>query len=101
VDQHDGRTRPVILVVDPDVAGILPAYGDERHRGTPRGRPKRLSPTPLLSAGGRPAGIHNMTAHHKQRQALPVSLRRPCLLDEVAELVAPGNAEFGVGAVQM
>src|SRR5208282_2719004 len=32
VDEHDGNTRPVVFVVDPDGTGIFPADGDERHR---------------------------------------------------------------------
>src|SRR6266853_1956051 len=32
VYQHDRRTGPVILVVDPDSGGILPPDGDKRHR---------------------------------------------------------------------
>jgi hypothetical protein len=31
VDQDDGRARPVVLVVDPDVGGVLPADRDVRH----------------------------------------------------------------------
>jgi len=33
VHQHEGRTGPVIFVVDPDGGGILPSDSDKRHRG--------------------------------------------------------------------
>src|SRR5271169_5119577 len=49
VDQHDGRTGPVILVVDPDSGGVLPPDSDKWHRGPHRLVLAAVTPGPVIT----------------------------------------------------
>jgi len=46
VDQDDGRARPVVLVMDPDVSGVLPADRDIRHHEPAFRRRQRATSMP-------------------------------------------------------
>src|SRR5690349_4161247 len=49
MDQHDGRTGPVVLVVDPDSGRILPPNSDKWHRDPHRSVRAAARPGPVIT----------------------------------------------------